>query len=81
MLGALLLCCWPCNFGYYPQPMPLHWPTPDTLKPPPFIVRPANVPDRKPPAASVQVPYSVYEGVRPLTIDNPYYRTDTKRDQ
>jgi hypothetical protein len=66
---------------YYGNPYVLHWPTPDKLKPPPFIVRPANVPDRKTPAVSVTVPPLAYDGVRPLTIDNPYYRAASKLNQ
>jgi hypothetical protein len=78
LLATQLVCppppqCRPYSC-YYWQPMPLHWPTPDSLKPPPFIARPANMPDRKTPAANVTVPPSVYEGVRSLTIENPFYQ-------
>lgn len=56
---------------YYPQAYNLRMPTPDSLRPPNFRLYPAPPP---PPRANVEVPSTVYEGVKPLTIENPYYK-------
>lgn len=59
---------------YYGNPYITRMPTPTALRPPAFTTRPANVPDRRTPADSVKVPPSVYQGVGPLVIENPYYK-------
>ena len=73
---AQLVCPSPCQaYPYYCPPYMayvMRLPTPDSLKPPLFVVRPAVVPQREWP--SVSVPNGVYEGVMPLVVDNPFYR-------
>lgn len=56
---------------YYPQAYNLRMPTPSSLRPPNFKLYPAPP---QPPRAKVEVPPYVYEGVMPLTIENPYYK-------